>query len=71
MKVCPICNAMYNLNYRCSNCSQLLTDSGRLVDYLGPYSADMPIENNSYCLHIYKCSNCGNMENYNYKMINY
>jgi hypothetical protein len=70
MKICPICNAMYNTSFRCGKCSELLSDVGRIEDYLGPYSADMPIENSLYCKHIYKCSNCGEIENYNIKMIN-
>ena len=71
MKVCPVCNSMFNLSYRCSNCSELLEDNGRVEDYLDPYSADMPIENVAYCKHVYICRNCGNTENFNYKMVNY
>lgn len=71
MKICPICNAMYNPSFRCGRCSEVLINSGRVEDYLDPYSADMPIEEKLYCNHIYKCRNCGKIENYNIKMVNY
>lgn len=71
MKICPLCNKMYEPKFQCANCSTLLSDKGRIEEYLGPYSADMPIENAEYCNHIYKCSVCGRMENHSIEMINY
>ncbi|WP_139904381.1 hypothetical protein [Clostridium thermarum] len=71
MKICPLCNAMYDTTFLCENCKEVLSDVGRIEDYLDPYSADMPIENSQYCRHIYKCNNCGKIENYNIKMVNY
>lgn len=71
MMVCPVCNTMSEPNFICDKCSSQLSNKGRVEDYLGPYSADMPIEDHYYCEHYYKCSLCGRLEKHDIKMINY
>lgn len=46
-----------------------MADKGRVQEYLGPYSAEMPIEEEKdSCIHVFQCTACGYMEN---KEINY
>lgn len=71
MKICPVCNNIIEPNFLCKSCKTTLEDKGRVEEYYGPYSADMPIENEKYCTHIYKCRLCSKIENYNIKMVNY
>lgn len=70
-KICPLCNKIIEQNFCCNACGKTMEDKGRVEEFLGPYSADMPIENKGYCTHVYKCENCGNVKNINFKEINY
>lgn len=63
-KLCPICNALEEINKECPLCGNKLLDGGVIQNYLGPYSPYMEAEtiplnmNTNYCIHLLYCSNC-------------
>lgn len=62
-KICPICNEIHDIKLNCRSCSGSMVDKGREQEYLDDYSADDPIKDyDDYCVHIFKCENCGFME---------
>lgn len=61
--VCPICNKMKEFVFPCQGCQGAMEEKGRVAEYLGPYSADMPIENSHHCEHVFYCGKCGTMKN--------
>lgn len=60
---CPICNKLEEIPIECSICSQVMEERGRVADFLGPYSADMPIESSLSCEHVFYCSRCSEIKN--------
>lgn len=63
-KVCPVCNEINSVVYKCSKCGSVMVDKGRKQEYLDDYSADDPInDRGDYCMHIFKCTKCDCMEN--------
>lgn len=47
-----------------------MTDKGIMQDYIDDYSADMEIKDtDDYCIHIFKCTNCGGFERKSIKKI--
>ncbi|WP_453990659.1 hypothetical protein [Bacillus nitroreducens] len=74
MSICPLCNGFYKANFSCTQCENLLEDSGRVLDYFGPYSAYMQIDSlkmidgipttlqNNECAHLFYCTVCNNQE---------
>ncbi|MBE6044644.1 MAG: hypothetical protein E7216_10510 [Clostridium thermopalmarium] len=62
-KVCPVCNKINDIKYKCKNCGSEMVDKGRKQEYFNDYSADDPIYDiGDYCLHLFKCSKCDFME---------
>ncbi|MDD4600880.1 hypothetical protein SDC9_27512 [bioreactor metagenome] len=63
-KVCPICNALDEVNQACPRCGQAMKDGGTLQNYLGPYSPYMdgdwiPLNMIDYgCTHLVYCPHC-------------
>lgn len=69
-KVCPICNNLKTEVFKCTKCSGLMMNKGIMQDYIDDYSADMEIKDtDDYCVHIFKCNNCGSFERKNIKKI--
>lgn len=63
-KICPACNKIKKLNIKCKNCATEMIDEGRAQEtMLDDYTANMPINDNcNYCIHVFKCINCGRSE---------
>jgi hypothetical protein len=64
-KVCPACNELSLEGYKCRICKEEMIDLGRAQEVLqDDYTANMPINDaKSYCIHVYRCKNCGDYEN--------
>lgn len=64
-KVCPACNKLASKSIICSSCGRDMVDSGRAQELLqDDYTANMPITDaNNYCVHVFKCDECGNIKN--------
>ncbi len=65
MEICPLCNGLEILKeYICPHCGIKMMDSGRVKEFLGPYS---PYEEITFttdnaehkCVHLVSCSQCG------------
>ncbi|WP_409274223.1 hypothetical protein V1499_04785 [Neobacillus sp. SCS-31] len=71
MEVCPVCNGLKKVDVNCENCSNLMEEKGRYMDYFDDYSPYMPIDQmkledgipddlkNRQCPHLYRCPACG------------
>lgn len=58
-KVCPVCNEINYIEYKCKKCGRIMVDMGRKQEYFDDYSADDPIEDvGEYCIHFFECDNC-------------
>jgi hypothetical protein len=68
--MCPVCNGLQTLQMCCPKCGSSVEDSGRLNDFLGPYSPYRPIDDvgltNGFldvrqhcCTHVVHCPGCG------------
>jgi len=68
MSVCPACNAFKHIQKICPQCQSPFKDSGRMADYLGPYSHYTEFETQSIksddpvCIHYLTCDMCGLIE---------
>jgi hypothetical protein len=72
MPLCPICNGLRELFLRCTDCGELMMESGRIMDYYDDYSPYMEIDlmkmedgypdtNSGHkCPHLYRCPQCHN-----------
>ncbi|WP_093212180.1 hypothetical protein [Sediminibacillus albus] len=70
MVACPLCNGMRVIERTCPECSNLMTDQGKLVDFMGDYSPYLDDEINKTvdgvkdstrkhtCVHLFQCANC-------------
>lgn len=67
---CPVCNGLSELSSFCPRCGNLMSDLGRFLDMLGPYSPYRPIDDlkqtdgfidfvPSRCPHNVTCQQCG------------
>lgn len=63
--VCPECNKLQAKSYKCNYCGGQITNLGRAQEvFQDDYTANMPINDAlNYCIHVFKCENCGNSEN--------
>lgn len=62
-KICPLCNKIKDTNVKCKSCGNSMVDMGRVQDYSDPYGPNDPINDaDNYCVHLFKCENCGNTE---------
>ncbi|KAJ53665.1 hypothetical protein BD780_002998 [Clostridium tetanomorphum] len=62
-KVCPVCNELTMITFNCSKCGNIMVDKGRVQEYMDPYGPQMPIDDReNYCLHLFQCLKCKNME---------
>jgi hypothetical protein len=71
MAMCPLCNALKEVNKNCLNCSNRLEDSGKVSDYLDPYGHYNDEETvkmgdgypntakDQICPHLLVCKECG------------
>ena len=71
MAICPLCNALEELNISCPNCQIRLTDGGKVSDYLDVYGHYNDEETNKMgdgypntakdqiCPHLMVCATCG------------
>ncbi len=71
MAMCPLCNALKEINKNCPNCSTRLEDSGKVSDYLDPYGHYNDEETvkmgdgypntakDQICPHLFACKECG------------
>lgn len=63
-KVCPICNALDDVDKSCPRCGRKMLDGGAIQNYLGPYSPYMdgdaiPLNMlEERCVHLLYCPNC-------------
>ncbi|HML35257.1 hypothetical protein M7775_11425 [Sporomusa sphaeroides DSM 2875] len=62
-KVCPLCNALQQVEKKCPHCGKTMLDGGALNNYLGPYSPYMeaqslPFQSEAYCIHLLYCPEC-------------
>ncbi|NLC51389.1 MAG: hypothetical protein GX764_03670 [Firmicutes bacterium] len=63
MRICPLCNGLTEITYKCPRCNVPLKDNGRIEDFLDDYSPylqqDLP---NGYagstCTHLLYCPHC-------------
>jgi DNA-directed RNA polymerase subunit M/transcription elongation factor TFIIS len=74
MSLCPLCNGLRTIHIACPQCNAETEDQGKMMDYVGPYSAYMEIDllkrNDGFpkslekgqCPHIMKCPKCGHDE---------
>lgn len=70
MYVCPLCNQLGYIDYKCPDCLNTMEDNGRLMDYFDDYSAYLDIEGmklfdgypddkkNHQCPHVFYCVHC-------------
>jgi len=66
-KVCPVCNAMFGVQYVCPACGAMMVDNGAVTDFIGPYSPysshDGPgcsiSQDSEGCVHLFFCPVCG------------
>lgn len=75
MDVCPLCNGLETRIFQCPNCQTIMSDKGKITDYLDDYSPYMDIEimklfdgveqslEKKQCIHYYICPNCMHEEN--------
>jgi hypothetical protein len=71
MSMCPLCNQFSAAQSRCPNCSHIMNDQGRVMDYFDDYSPYLEIDGmkqadgysedfqNDKCPHLLNCSFCG------------
>ncbi len=70
--MCPLCNGFdANRTFHCPTCSEVMVDSGRLMDYFDDYSAYLEIDgmkkvdgfpddtSSHQCPHVLTCPTCG------------
>ena len=62
--ICPICNALFEIERSCPVCDGSLKDGGAVQDYQGPYSPYMgellePDTGQNQCVHLLYCAVCG------------
>ena len=58
-KVCPLCNKLERKVCNCEKCSAIMEDKGIIQEFSDDYTANMEIKDNEeFCVHMYKCSNC-------------
>ncbi|WP_097026033.1 hypothetical protein [Clostridium peptidivorans] len=61
-KVCPVCNEIKDIRPICGNCGGSCIDNGRVQDYFGDYSENMPIQDTeNYCFHVFRCECCNEL----------
>lgn len=64
--ICPLCNGLYEIKYKCKDCNSSMEDKGAKVNYTDPYSPYLLddishfVDGVAYnkCVHIYYCSKC-------------
>lgn len=67
--ICPVCNSFQTLQKYCPLCNDVLTDGGRVADYLDPYGHYNDIDtsnrgdgyrtlNKNQCPHLVYCTDC-------------
>ena len=71
MAICPLCNALQQLNQKCPECDIQLNDGGKVSDYLDAYGHYNDEETNKMgdgylntakdqiCPHLMFCNECG------------
>lgn len=71
MAVCPLCNALRQINDECPVCRVQMTDAGKVSDFLDPYghyNDDETVKmgdgyphtaNEPVCPHLLVCESCG------------
>lgn len=70
MIVCPICNEMDMVTYKCSECNADMVDKGRVQEFMDPYGPQHPIiDTEGNCLHLFECLNCRKLERKNIKKV--
>jgi hypothetical protein len=70
-KICPLCNKIKDTNEKCKSCGNSMVDMGRVQDYSDPYGPQDPINDaDNYCVHLFKCENCGNKESSKVSKVN-
>ena len=74
MAMCPLCNSLKVLEVDCPKCNTRLEDSGKVSDYLDPYSHYNDEETakmgdgypntakDQICPHLMVCESCGHDE---------
>ncbi len=70
--VCPLCNGLYDIDFKCVRCNSPMEEKGPLVNIMDDYSPYL-LDDISHrvdgvkeerCIHTYQCLNCGYEENY-------
>jgi len=64
--ICPLCNGLFENNYKCEKCHGAVDDVGPIVNYLDDYSPYLSNDitqlvdgvAHDKCLHLYKCNSC-------------
>lgn len=64
--ICPLCNGLYDIKYKCKICNSPMEDKGAKVNYMDSYSPYL-LDDISHladgvardkCVHIYYCPQC-------------
>lgn len=63
--ICPVCNGLMEIDFRCRQCQKKMNDLGRIEDFYLPYSPyeeqdDLAAlqESDLFCIHLLFCPNC-------------
>ena len=65
-EICPMCNGLYEMDFKCVRCSDKMKDEGPIINYLDDYSPYL-LDDISYkidgvssdkCVHLYQCISC-------------
>lgn len=64
--ICPLCNGLYEIKYKCKDCNIHMEDKGAKVNYMDSYSLNLLddishlVDGVAYdkCVHIYYCPKC-------------
>lgn len=70
--VCPLCNGLYKIEYKCVKCNTIMEDKGAKVNYYDDYSPYLLDEisdevdgvRRDECVHVFQCPNCGHRGDY-------
>jgi hypothetical protein len=67
MELCPLCNAISDIDVSCPKCGAAMNDGGIPVGYYEPYSPYLPYNilsqndgvSKDECIHLFYCPSCG------------
>lgn len=67
-KICPACNAIYDVVEKCERCGGVMTARQRTQEFMGEYGEKQDIKDTpNECTHIFVCDKCKSL---NSEMVN-